>query len=76
MTTKVLTGNISLHVMREKQVVLVPRGEAFDFTDKELDDLDRIAADKGDEPYYRDPVNEAPVEAKVEKKGKGGDSDI
>ena len=72
---------VSIGVQREGATIYPPVGKAFDFTEGEKDDLDKLAASTKLD-YYREPVNEeSGVEAKATKaKGKtvstGGNADL
>ena len=53
---------VSIRVLREGQSVAPVIGKPFDFTAEEKADLDKIHAEHNVESY-REPINEAPVEA-------------
>lgn len=80
MPIKIINLNFTAQVLRDKQTVTVKKGEPFDFTEGEIEDLEKAHGDEA----LRDPVNEA--EPKVKAAGKqskakangaqGGDGDI
>lgn len=72
---------VSVRVSREGQSISVPPGKAFDFTDDEVADLEKMAKSANTE-YLRDPVNEVssddakPAAGRGGKGNKGGSADL
>lgn len=78
MPIKIINQNFTAQVLRDKQTVTVKKGEPFDFTEDEINDLEKAHGDEA----LRDPVNEGEPKPKAAgkqskaKAAQGGDGDI
>lgn len=78
MPIKIINQNFTAQVLRDKQTVTVKKGEPFDFTEDEINDLEKAHGDEA----LRDPVNEGEPKLKAAgkqskaKAAQGGDGDI